>query len=76
MRGFLLDSPQHEWCYLHYFKFMRFLEIARMAISRDIPMGTVSILQRIELQYDGTVKNFFTVPSEGQQQVLRLITPL
>lgn len=39
-------------------------------------MGTVPILQRIELQYDGTVKNFFAVRSEEQQQVLRLITSL
>ncbi|WP_153816352.1 MULTISPECIES: hypothetical protein [unclassified Akkermansia] len=41
MEGFLLDSPQHEWCYLHYFKFMRFLEMARMAISKNVPMGAM-----------------------------------
>ncbi len=39
MGGFLLDSPQHEWCYLHYFKFMRFPKIAAVVISRNVPMG-------------------------------------
>lgn len=43
MGGFLLDSPQHEWSYLHYFKFMHFSKITVRAVSRNLPIGMMPL---------------------------------